>query len=132
VDGTTLTALRKDSSTHPQLLFVGGWIQDYPDPQNWLSVFWTCNSTFAERVGYCNEEFDKLIEQGDTTVDPVERIKFYEQAGELLVQDQPGPFLYNLTQKFVVNPAITGYTPTASEVEWPGYLGSIMTIEKSS
>ena len=131
-DGTTLTALRKDSTTHPQLLFVGGWIQDYPDPQNWLSVYWTCNATFAERVGYCNEEFDKLIEQGDTTVDPDERLKFYEQAGEILVQDQPGPFLYNLTQKFVVNPAITGYTPTASEVEWPGYLGSIMTIEKGS
>jgi oligopeptide transport system substrate-binding protein len=131
-DGTTLTALRKDSTTHPQLLFVGGWIQDYPDPQNWLSVYWTCASTFAERVGYCNEEFDKLIEQGDTTVDPSERLKFYEQAGEILVKDQPGPFLYNLTQKFVVNPAVTGYTPTASEVEWPGYLGSIMTIEKSS
>ncbi|MCA9876337.1 MAG: peptide ABC transporter substrate-binding protein [Thermomicrobiales bacterium] len=131
-DGTTLTALRKDSTTHPQLLFVGGWIQDYPDPQNWLSVYWTCSSTFAERTGYCNEEFDKLIEQGDTTVDPDARLTFYEQAGELLVADQPGPFLYNLTQKFVVNPAITGYTPTASEVEWPGYLGSIMTIEKAS
>jgi oligopeptide transport system substrate-binding protein len=131
-DGTTLTALRKDSTTHPQLLFVGGWIQDYPDPQNWLSVYWTCAATFAERVGYCNPEFDKLIEQGDTTVDPAERLKFYEQAGEILVKDQPGPFLYNLTQKFVVNPAVTGYTPTASEVEWPGYLGSIMTIEKSS
>jgi oligopeptide transport system substrate-binding protein len=131
-DGTTLTALRKDSTTHPQLLFVGGWIQDYPDPQNWLSVYWTCAATFAERVGYCNEEFDKLIEQGDTTVDQAERLKFYEQAGEILVADQPGPFLYNQTQKFVVNPAVTGYTPTASEVEWPGYLGSIMTIEKSS
>jgi len=132
VDGTTLTALRKDSTTHPQLLFVGGWIQDYPDPQNWLSVYWTCAATFAERVGYCNEEFDKLIEQGDTTVDPAERLTFYEQAGEILVQDQPGPFLYHQTQKFVVNPAVTGYTPTSSEVEWPGYLGSIMTIEKTS
>jgi oligopeptide transport system substrate-binding protein len=106
-DGTTLTALRKDSTTHPQLLFVGGWIQDYPDPQNWLSVYWTCAATFAERVGYCNPEFDKLIEQGDTTVNPAERLKFYEQAGEILIQDQPGPFLYNQTQTFVVNPAVT-------------------------
>jgi oligopeptide transport system substrate-binding protein len=132
VDGTTLTALRKDSTTHPQLLFVGGWIQDYPDPQNWLSVYWTCDATFAERVGYCNEEFDALVAQGDTTVDPVERLTFYEQAGEILVADQPGPFLYNQTQLFVVNPAITGYTPTASEVEWPGYLGSVMTLDKAS
>lgn len=131
-DGTTLTALRKDATTFPQLLYVGGWIQDYPDPQNWLSVYFTCTSTFAQRFGYCNEKFDELTAKGDTTIDPAERIKYYEQAGEILVDDQPGPFLYNQTQLFVVNPAITGYTPTASEVEWPGYLGSIMTIDKTS
>ncbi|HET7055381.1 MAG TPA: peptide ABC transporter substrate-binding protein [Thermomicrobiales bacterium] len=130
-DGTTLTALRKDSTTFPQLLFVGGWIQDYPDAQNWLSVYWTCASTFSERVGYCNEDFDKLVSQGDTTIDPAERVKYYEQAGQILVDDVPGPFLYNESALFVVNPAVTGYTPTASEVEWPGYLSSIMTIDKT-
>jgi oligopeptide transport system substrate-binding protein len=130
-DGTTLIALRKDVSTQPQLLLTGGWIQDYPDPQNWLSVYWTCESTFAQRVGYCNEEFDKLVAQGDTTVDQDERISFYEQAGEILIDDVPGPFLYNLAGVFVVNPAVTGYTPTPSEVEWPGDLSSLMTIDKT-
>ncbi len=130
-DGTTLTALRKDSTTHPQLFYPGGWYQDYPDPQNWLSVFWKCDTTFAERVGYCNEEFDKLVDQGDTTIDPAERISFYEQAGEILIDDVPGPFLLNPLQLFVVNPAVTGYTPTASEIEWPGSLGSLMTIDKA-
>jgi oligopeptide transport system substrate-binding protein len=131
VDGTTLIALRKDPTTHPQMLLVGGWIQDYPDPQNWLSVFWTCDSTFAQRVGYCNEEFDELTRQGDTTIDQAERIRFYEQAGEVLAEDIPGPFLYNLSGVFVVNPAVTGYTPVASEVEWPGSLASLMTIDKT-
>src|SRR5215211_1817116 len=130
-DGTTLTALRKDPTTFPQLLLTGSWIQDYPDPQNWLSVFWTCGSTFAKRVGYCNEEFDKLVKQGDTTVDQDERISYYEQAGQILIDDVPGPFLYNLAAVFVVNPAVTGYTPTASEVEWPGELSSLMTIDKT-
>ncbi len=128
-DGTTLVALRKDSTTYPQVLLVGGWIQDYPDPQNWLSVFWTCDSTFAERVGYCNEEFDRLTELGDTTTDPDERLGYYEQAGEILVDDIPGPFLYNPAAVFVVNPAFTGYATTASEVEWPGYLSTPMTLD---
>jgi len=132
VDGTTLTALRKDSTTHPQLLAFGGWIQDYPDPQNWLSVYWTCAATFAERVGYCNEEFDALVAQADVEPDQDKRMDLYEQAGEILVADQPGPFVFNQDVIFVVNPAITGYTPTASEVEWPGYLGSIMTMDKSA
>ena len=100
-------------------MLFGGWIQDYPDPQNWLSVYWTCDSTFAQRVGYCNEEFDRLTDLGDTTVDPDERIDYYEQAGQILVDDQPGPFLFNLAGVFVVNPAVTGYTPTAASRSGP-------------
>ncbi|MGH2615750.1 MAG: peptide ABC transporter substrate-binding protein [Thermomicrobiales bacterium] len=130
-DGTTLVALRKDSTTHPQLLFVGGWIQDYPDAQNWLSVYYTCSSTFAERVAYCNEEFDDLTRLGDTTIDPDERLGFYEEAGQILVDDVPAVFLYNLTQQFIVNPAVTGYTAIPSDVEWPGNLASQMTIDKT-
>ena len=130
-DGTTLTALRKDPTTHPQLLYTGNWVQDYPDPQNWLSVVWTCDSNFAQRVGYCNEEFDRLTELGDTTVDPEERIGYYEEAGQILVDDVPGPFLLNQSQLFVINPAVTGYVLTPTEFEWPGSLSSLMTIDKA-
>jgi oligopeptide transport system substrate-binding protein len=128
-DGTTLTALTKDNASHPQLVMIGGWGQDYPDPQNWLSVFWTCDSTFAQKVAYCNEEFDRLTHLGDTTVDPEERIAYYEQAGQILVDDQPGPFLLNLLGVFVVNPAVTGYTPTPAESQWPGQFSSLMTLD---
>jgi oligopeptide transport system substrate-binding protein len=131
VDGTTLIALRKDPTTHPQLLYFGGWIMDYPDPQNWLSVYWTCESTFAQRVGYCNEEFDALTAQGDTTVDPDERLPFYEQAGEILIDDVPGPFLFNDIGNFLVSPNVTGYTPTAMEVQWPGSFSSLLTLDKT-
>ena len=130
-DGTTLTVLRKDPTTHPQLLYTGSWVQDYPDPQNWLSVVSTCGSNFAQRVGYCNEEFDRLTELGDTTVDPGERIGYYEEAGQILVDDVPGPFLLNQSQLFVINPAVTGYVLTPTEFEWPGSLSSLMTIDKA-
>ena len=39
VDPTTYTALTKDIETSP-LMFRLGWCADYPDPQNWLSVYW--------------------------------------------------------------------------------------------
>ena len=45
---TTLISLTKDNATYPQMSIGGAWIQDYPDPQNWLSVYWTCDSTFAK------------------------------------------------------------------------------------
>ena len=132
IDGTTLTALTKDNATHPQMVIFGGWSQDYPDPQNWLSVFWTCESEFAQNRGYCNEEFDRLTELGDTTVDAEERLTYYEQAGQILIEEQPGPFVFHTAAAFVVNPAVTGYTPTSSESEWPGQFSSLMTIDKAS
>jgi ABC-type oligopeptide transport system substrate-binding subunit len=131
-DGTTLISLTKDNATYPQMVIGGGWIGDYPDPQNWLSVYWTCDATFAKDVGYCNKDFDALNKKGDTTIDPAERVKYYQQAGELLVDDVPGPFLYNLANTVVVNPKVTGFTPTATESEWPGYLSSPMTLDKAS
>ena len=129
-EGATLTALRKEDSTHPQLLYFGSWYQDYPDPQNWLTTFWTCDAS-NNNVGYCNEEFDALTKKGDTTLDTEERMSFYEQAEQLLVEDVPNPFLYNPNGTFIVNPAVTGYTPTASEFSWPGAAGSLMTIDKT-
>lgn len=128
-DGTTLIALRKDNETFPQMLYFGGWIQDYPDPQNWLTVFWACEADNAQDVGYCNEELDGLIGQGDTTVEQEARLPFYEQAGQILIEEQPAIFLYNQAGTFVVNPRVTGITPTPSEVEWPGSLSSLMEID---
>ena len=130
VDGTTLVALRKDPTTFPQMLAFGGWIQDYPHPQNWLSVFWTCDSTFAQRVAYCNEEFDELVAQADTSTDPEEYIQLYQQAGEVLVDSVPGPFAYNLSNIFLVKPSVQNYVGTAADSPsgWPGQWASPLTI----
>jgi oligopeptide transport system substrate-binding protein len=127
-ESTTLQGLRRDPETYPQFT-IYNWYQDYPDPQNWLSVYWTCNSTFAERVGYCNPEFDELTQQGDRETDPAARIPFYEQAGQLLLEDLPGPPLFNEANIFLVNPAVTGYTPTSIDGGWPGERASALTVD---
>jgi len=129
MEGAALTALRSDVKTHPQLLYFGSWYQDYPDPQNWLSAVWTCGSSL-NNVGYCNERFDELTALGDTTIDPAARLTSYQEAGQILVDDVPATFLLNPSGIFLVNPAVTGYTPTSSEVEWPGSASSLMTISK--
>ena len=128
MEGAALTALRQEPNTHPQLLYFGSWYQDYPDPQNWLSAVWTCESSLNQ-VGYCNETYDDLTRSGDTTIDPAERLVYYEEAGQILVEDLPAAFLLNPSGIFLVNPAVTGYTPTPSEVEWPGSASSLMTID---
>jgi oligopeptide transport system substrate-binding protein len=131
-EGTALTALRKDPKTFPQMLLVGGWIQDYPDPQNWLSVYWKCDATFAKRFSYCNPEFDKVVNQADVELDPAKRIQLYEQASNILIDDIPGPFLYNTSGLFLVKPNVTGATPTVLDVNWPGQFTELMNIDITS
>ena len=127
-EGQTLVGLRRDPDQYPQLS-IYNWFQDYPDAQNWLSVYWTCNATFADRVGYCNEEFDRLTEQGDTEADPEARIPFYEQAGQLLLEDLPGPPLYSAANVFLIKPTVTGYTTTSVDASWPGERVSALTMD---
>jgi oligopeptide transport system substrate-binding protein len=131
VDATTLFGLTKDVTTYPQLMMYGAWFQDYPDPQNWLSVYWTCDSVFAQPIGYCNEAFDRLVEKGDTIVDPTERLESYEQAGQVLVNDVPGVFLFNPEGLFLVKPNVSGLAPTASADQWPGQYSSLIAIDKN-
>ena len=70
-------------------------------------------------------EGDKLSMVG------IDAMSNYEQAGQILIDDQPGPFLLNLVGVFVVNPAVTGYTPTPAESQWPGQFSSLMTLDIS-
>jgi oligopeptide transport system substrate-binding protein len=130
-EGTALVALRKEPTTFPQMLLPGGWIQDYPDPQNWLSVYFKCDATFAKRFAYCNPEFDKLVTEADQSFDQTQRMELYQQAGQILVDDIPSPFLYNLSNIVLVKPNVTGYKATAVDAEWPGQFTSLLTVDKS-
>ena len=129
VDSTTLAAMTKDAATFPQTALLG-WGQDYPDPQNWLSIYWTCDSTiFAALAGYCNDRFDALVEQADQEPDPAKRIALYEEAGRLLVADAPGVFAFNLATVVLVDPAVTGYAATPSDFFYPGQWASLLTLD---
>ena len=128
VDIKTLISYMKENATYPQMT-QGGWIQDYPDPQNWLSVFWLSSSTFAKNMAYKNPQFDELVQQADVELDAEERIKLYQQAGQILVDDQPGVFIYNSAVTVLVKPNVTGYDITASDFEWPGQWASLLTVD---
>jgi oligopeptide transport system substrate-binding protein len=59
-----------------------GWIGDFVDAINFLEL-WTCESG-NNSTNYCNEEFDKLIEEARGTEDDDARYDLYAQAEEIL------------------------------------------------
>jgi oligopeptide transport system substrate-binding protein len=119
VDPTTATALQKDPNTFP-LLSRGGWCADYADPQNWLSVYWRSDTTFASRPGYANAEFDALVNEADQTIDPTKRMDLYMQAQQILLNDIPAAFGYNTLNYFMVKPWVKGYFTTPQDSRYPG------------
>ncbi len=62
-------------------LYIGSWSADYPDPDNYASIFLSDAGT--NRSGWKNGEYDKLV-MSARTQKPSERAKTYRQAMSLL------------------------------------------------
>lgn len=119
VEPTTFTAITKDPKTFP-LLARQGWCADYPDPQNWLSVYWRSDTTFAQRQGWNNAEFDALVNAADVEADPAKRAELYMEAQRLLLAQYPSAFGYNNKNHYLVKPWVLNVTTTPQDAGWPG------------
>ena len=118
VESTTYTALTKDIATAPQV-YILGWCADYPDPQNWLSVYWKTGA-FGERIGYTNPELDELLAQADSELDPAARAELYADAQRMLTDTAPVAFFWNNVNSYLVKPWVTGISPTPQDAGYPG------------
>jgi dipeptide transport system substrate-binding protein len=67
-----------------------GWTGDNGDPDNFLHTLLGCAAVGGNnRAQWCNEEFDKLVNQAKTTTDQDERTKLYEQAQVVFKREAP-------------------------------------------
>jgi oligopeptide transport system substrate-binding protein len=130
VEPTTYTALTKDVKTAP-LAFILGWCADYPDPQNWLSVYWKTGG-FGERIAYSNADFDALVNQADVELDPAKRADLYQQAQDVLLDSIPGAFVWNSLNSYLVKPWVKGVITTPQDSDWAGSINPAgITIDAS-
>ncbi len=127
VEPTTYTSLTKDIATAPQI-FILGWCADYPDEQNWLSVYWKTGG-FGERIGYSNADFDKLVDQADTELDPAKRTQLYADAQKLLTDGAPVAFGWNNVNNYLVKPWVKGIVTTPQDSDFPGSTGGVTQID---
>ena len=108
-----------------------GWIQDFPDPSNFLDVLFNGEkitpTASNNRAFYNNKKVNKLLDEALGEVDRARRLKMYQEAEALVVQDAPWVFLHH-TERFVLRqPWVSGYTlhPMWSErFEHVGVAGS--------
>ncbi len=122
VEATTYTALTKDIKTAP-LMFILGWCADYPDPQNWLSVYWKTGA-FGERIGYSNKDFDALVNKADVETDPAKRCDLYQQAQDLLIAGGHVAFAGTTSTPTWSSRGSQGISQTAMDADFPRRNGS--------
>jgi oligopeptide transport system substrate-binding protein len=72
-----------DKKAYP--LFVANWTGDYPDPDNFLSVY--LGSSGNNRTGWENQKFDELVLAARNARDPKLREKLYVQAQKIFLED---------------------------------------------
>lgn len=101
-------------------LTVGGWGADYPDPQNWLTVFRTGSPLNAGN--FSNPEFDALIDDAAEELDYERRLALYLDAQRVLIDDAGVIPLYYRVRGSLVKPWVQGLQPSARDGAVPGDL----------
>lgn len=107
IEAKAFSALTKKQETTPQLYRLG-WLQDYPDPQDWFSTIFESNSTVSH-TGWKNDQFDKLCQGADVETDKAKRDGMYKQAAAILNQDSPAAFIYYYVAAYLIKPTVQGY-----------------------
>ena len=112
VDVVPPSTLRQSKASSKLPIFRASWVADYPDGENYLSLFYSKN--FAPNgpnyMNYKNCEFDKLYEKVFVTNDVQERLKLYRQMDSLVIEDAPiVPLYYDQFVRFSLK-NITGLT----------------------
>jgi peptide/nickel transport system substrate-binding protein/oligopeptide transport system substrate-binding protein len=72
----------------PYQMWIIGWLADYPDPQDWLSLQFTTN-TGNNASDVHDPALDKIFKQADLERDPNKRMTLYNQAEQMVVNEVP-------------------------------------------
>ena len=110
--------LGKSDSENAQDIFVMYWWPDYVSPISFLyAMFHTEEETLFNLGYYNNPEFDVLIETADSISgsDREQATEMFVQAQEMLLEDMPAIFFYDLANTHLARSDIRGYQDN------PGY-----------
>jgi ABC-type transport system substrate-binding protein len=92
------------TSNSKALFFRGSWIADYPDAENYLSVFYSKNPAPPNYTRYNNPAFDAAFEKAIAEPDDSARYRLYRQADAIMLRDAPVvPLWYDMVVHLVQN-----------------------------
>jgi peptide/nickel transport system substrate-binding protein len=91
------------ASTHRELVekgtahfFRASWLGDYPDGENYLSLFYSKNFTplGPNKTHFSSKEYDKLYEKSLLENDPLKRYSYYHEMENVMLAESPVIILF--------------------------------------
>jgi ABC-type transport system substrate-binding protein len=109
-----------NAGRHGQI-FDGGWCADYADPENFADALF--HSGAQQNDGnYNSPELDALLDQARVEQDVATRLRLYQQAEQLIIQDAPVLFITHGLSYELVKPYIQGYVLTPIDIPIERYM----------
>ena len=89
----TMRSMRANGSMP---FFRSSWVADYPDAENYLSLFTTSNfaPSGPNYCHYTNPQYDKLFDKALLCNDMEQRARYYTEMDSLMMQDAPVVVLF--------------------------------------
>jgi len=87
-----------------------GWTGDNGDPDNFLHTLLGCDAVGGNnRAQWCNEEFDKIVNDAKVETDQAARTKLYEEAQVVFKREAPWATLDHSLVVMPMRKEVTGY-----------------------
>lgn len=93
---------------NPPEMFRLGWVADYPDPDTFMSFM--MGSSANNRTRWKNKNYDRIVRQARTEMDPELRLSYYKEAQRLLVEEEvPVLPLFTSKSKILVSKRVVDF-----------------------
>ncbi|MDP4251266.1 MAG: ABC transporter substrate-binding protein [Bacteroidota bacterium] len=109
VDIVQKSLLLEETAKSQAPFFRASWIGDYPDAENYLSVFYSENPAPPNYTRYHNPEFDALYRQSLQENNDSLRYRLYRKMDQLMIRDAPIVPLWYDEVIHLVSPAVRGF-----------------------
>jgi peptide/nickel transport system substrate-binding protein len=118
VEITQGASLRELVAKNGVNFFYGSWIADYPDAENYLSVFYSKNKIpwGPNYTGFNCKQFDALFDQAYHEPSDQKRYALYQQMDNIVMQQSPVVILYYDKRVNLYQNNITGYSVNAQNL----------------
>lgn len=133
IDVMPPSTLRQMKSSGDLDSFRASWIADYPDAENYLSLFYSKNFTpnGPNYTHFKSTTFDNLYEQSLSITNNFKREQLYEQMDSLLMDKSPIiPLYYDEVVRFTQK-TISGFEPNAQNFLVLKYVKKSKVIERN-